>query len=806
MSALWDGYDFPDQELEFWAQEICAAALELPEAERRAFIGHACEGSERLRHRTEMLLAEAWDHQPVTTFSGVCRPGEVVGDCIILSPVGRGGMSEVYKAIQRPLRRLVAVKVASAGSDAFTAVAREAENSGRLLHPNIATVYDADVQSDKPCIVMEYVEGISLREWLDRYWHTHEGSPAGEVIRSIVRQVALALGEAHRRGIVHRDVKPENILLAKRGTEYTVKVVDFGVARRLNTPGGPTIGTPGYVAPEQLSALSSDRRADVFALGAVLYELLTGKQPFAGRSDAETYFRTLSAEPEFPSDAPRAALSAIARRALHKAPADRYQTTDTLIADLEHAQTERRHIGLNPLVSELPVVLQRWWERRSAGSAVAFLSFFWGCASLALSVASGAACVRVLWATPGVRGGYEMIYGYAVEPNAALWYMFGASVCFLTGFAFLEAAHRGLARTPVLAAADTHASNPDGPLATIAERNRQYFQYATPVIGLLAVCFVAIPELAFRDDHAFGWVQADLAGRYISSTYDDLRRAGKIGEVPSLTGTGHPAQSRVAAIHNRSNGFQAPAPVAFSMFLLSALVHQIVLTGFLWWIVAKILFLFWMLSTALLGGTTHGLRLVPDFQDKDDYRFGLGRLDNVYYAILALIAVGSLGLFVQVAANVSKGTYFFAGDPAPALLGQAVLLLGTVGLLAILLVTPASVFLLLTVRAVGEELGRLSGVRKNLEAQLATARSSEERDQLRFELDRLRERRETTKRQSLLPIRRPAFLALVAASLLMLLVVPLSIRWFGGTSTFEGSRTLSGAVCAACGNSPIQSR
>ncbi len=350
-------------------------------------------------------------------------------------------------------------------------------------------------------------------------------------------------------------------------------------------------------------------------------------------------------------------------------------------------------------------------------------------------------------------------------------------------------------------------AGPSRPLERIAAHNQHYFKYATPVIILLAVCFVAVPELAFRRDHAFGWVQADLAGQQVSQRYDDLRRAGKIGMLPSLAGLCEGCSIEVAAVFNNSKGFQAPSPIWFGIFLTVALTHQIALISFLWWIVAKILFYFGLLSTALLGDAKHGLRLAPDFQDTDDYRFGLGQLDNVYYAILVLTTVGSLGLFVQVAANVSKGTYFLAGDPAPALFGQAVLLLGTLGLLAVLLLTPICVFLFLTIKAVDDELARLSAARKSLEARLVETESVDERSLLRVDIERIRDRRETAQKQGLLPLRQPAFLALLLASLLMLIVLPLSVQWFsGGARTIGGGRqTIGDAVCAACGNAPIRS-
>src|SRR5262249_40250197 len=154
-----------------------------------------------------------------------------------------------------------------------------------------------------------------------------------------------------------------------------------------------------------------------------------------------------------------------------------------------------------------------------------------------------------------------------------------------------------------------------------------------------------------------------------------------------------------------------------------ALTHQIVLAAFIAWLIAKILFFFGLLSTALLGGAHHRLRLVPGLQATDHYRFGLRRLDTVHYGLLVLVAAPALGLFFQSPANVSKGTSFFAGDPTPALFGQAVLLLGTLALLATVLLTPVGVFLFLTIKAVDEELARLSAARKDLEGRLAGATS-----------------------------------------------------------------------------------
>jgi len=805
MPGLWDGYEFVDGELELWSREIFSAAMEMPAAERRDFLASVCAGNDELKTRVQSLIDQAWELDAGPPRDQVYRPGTVIRDCVLLSKVGQGGMAEVYKAIQRSLRRVVAVKVLTAGDgDLSSALAVDAISASRLQHPNIAAIHDAELGGDRPCVVMEYVDGVSLRTWLDRHWRKAKSAPPRGTVTSIVRQIALALREAHGHGIVHRDIKPENILLAKRGEDYHVKVVDFGVARRIKAPRGQVLGTAGYIAPELLDGARPDERADLFSVGVVLYEILTGRHPFAGGTDAEILYNTATKEAPRPEHDALPDLFAVASTALRKTAADRYQSVDELIADLDGLQPAARASTSNPLLSELPEFARRWCDDHASGFAVAATSLAWGCLSAILSIAASAACVRVLWSGPAGAPGFEMIFGYLVEANAGLWYIFGASLCAMAGFGFLHAAHRGLARTAQLKAVSSGRGDSD-PLDRIADRNRRYFRYLSPVIVVAALGFVLIPEVAFRENHAFGWVQADTAARHVGATYDDLRRAGKIGDLAPLANVCRECTVSVAAVYNRSESFQPPSRLWFTLFLVSALGHQIAFTIFMTWVVFKVLFFFGLLSTALLGGGASGVRLVPDLDDKDDYRFGLGWLDNVYYAILLLIAAGAAGRLLQVAANAPKGTYFFGGDPAPALIGQPVLLLTVLIMLAVLVLTPIGVFLFLAIRAVDEELGRLSVARKSLESQRASARSAEARERLQSEIELLRERRDTAKKQSLLPIRQPVFIGLMAVNLLLLVLIPLSADWFGGAARARGDRAwraINTSICAACGNAP----
>ena len=228
-----------------------------------------------------LVLAEALESGSPQPQDQIYKPGNVVRDCLILCQIGRGGTAEVYKAIQRPLRRLVAVKVMyRIRQEERAALAREASITARLRHEHIINVYDADFAGEQACVVMEYVEGITLREWIRRGKEGMRLPPPNTVVRSIAEQIASALEEAHSHRIIHRDIKPENILLSKAGSTYRLKVVDFGLARYASGPAGTVAGTPGYISPEQLGGKAPDERADIFSLGVVLYEMVTGEHPF----------------------------------------------------------------------------------------------------------------------------------------------------------------------------------------------------------------------------------------------------------------------------------------------------------------------------------------------------------------------------------------------------------------------------------------------------------------------------------------------------------------------------------------------
>ncbi len=277
--------------------------------------------------------------------------GDIVGRVLdgkyrIERLLGRGGMGEVYAGTHMQLERPVAVKVLHGdlgADDSFAArFVREARTAARLEHPNAVHVYDfGSLESGSAYLVMEFVEGVTLREVM----RANDRFPLSAVV-DIMRQAAGAIGAAHARGIVHRDIKPENMMVRTNETgRLVLKVVDFGLAKLLEnqssqlTNGSELIGTPKYMAPEQFSGGRVDERADVYALGCVLFELLAGGPPFEG-TFVEVVGKHVYAEvPSFESLdldlSPE--VEAVVRHALEKDPADRTPSASELVAELERA-------------------------------------------------------------------------------------------------------------------------------------------------------------------------------------------------------------------------------------------------------------------------------------------------------------------------------------------------------------------------------------------------------------------------------------------------------------------------------------
>ena len=286
----------PDQEHRL--EEVFSAARDLPPLEQSAFLERACGGDAELRRQADSLL-EAHDQagrflQPTVTLSTPKAPVEKPGDRIdhykLLEQIGEGGFGVVWMAEQEePVRRRVALKIIKLGMDTKEVVARfEAERQALAMmdHPNIAIVFDGGAtDTGRPYFVMELVKGIPITNYCDA------NKLSTDERLGLFTHVCHAVQHAHQKGIIHRDIKPSNILVTEQDGAPVPKVIDFGVAkatqarlteRTLFTGLHQMIGTPAYMSPEQagLGALDLDTRSDIYALGVVLYELLTGRTPF----------------------------------------------------------------------------------------------------------------------------------------------------------------------------------------------------------------------------------------------------------------------------------------------------------------------------------------------------------------------------------------------------------------------------------------------------------------------------------------------------------------------------------------------
>jgi eukaryotic-like serine/threonine-protein kinase len=265
--------------------------------------------------------------------------GVTLGSYEITEKIGSGGVGDVYKAVDHLLGRNVALKFLRPGlADCAEVVQRfhaEARTLAQLIHPNIAVLYCMMREEESLAMVMEYVEGRTFGQLLDG------GVLAPERALPLLRQALEGIGHAHAAGVIHRDIKPSNLMLAGNGC---VKVMDFGVARCLGTVrqtrDGHMIGTAQYMSPEQVRGLESDARSDVYALGVLAYEMLTGFVPF----DSESEYELCRAQVEKPPRPPRELcpalspeLEQVVLRALEKDPADRFPSVHALREALQAA-------------------------------------------------------------------------------------------------------------------------------------------------------------------------------------------------------------------------------------------------------------------------------------------------------------------------------------------------------------------------------------------------------------------------------------------------------------------------------------
>ncbi|HRQ37347.1 MAG TPA: protein kinase [Chloroflexota bacterium] len=290
---------------------------------------------------------------PRTTTSTTDLTGATLGSYRVLSTLGRGGMAVVYKGYQPSLDRYVAIKVMSrslGGAESFVErFQREAAGVAQLRHQNIVQMVDFGVQDDISYMVMEYIQGESLKDWLRQLREVDHRLPLTDAVK-VVRDIAAALDYAHAHGIVHRDVKPANIMLRQEerlaqltgNAEYTAVLTDFGVARMLEgaqlTGTGATIGTPDYMSPEQAHGRPAQAASDIYALGIVLFEMLTGELPFTADTPVALLLQHMQATPppltvkapDIPPD-----LELVLMQSLAKDPENRYATAGQFAAALQ---------------------------------------------------------------------------------------------------------------------------------------------------------------------------------------------------------------------------------------------------------------------------------------------------------------------------------------------------------------------------------------------------------------------------------------------------------------------------------------
>ncbi len=280
-------------------------------------------------------------HDPIRAAQFVVALGQQFGEYEILTEIARGGMGVVYRARQTTLDRIVALKMILAGRlaniDDVTRFRTEAEAAAKLQHPNIVAVFDVGDQEGQHYFTMEYIEGVSLDQRLA------QGPLAGKAAARYVRILARAVHYAHEHGIVHRDLKPSNILIDADDEPH---ITDFGLAKRLgpgdsgNTRSGAILGTPSYMSPEQAQGKTGEigRPSDIYSLGAVLYELVTGRPPFRAETPLDTVLQVIDHQPVPPRLLnPRVDhdLETICLKCLEKDPEMRYASAEDLGEDLQ---------------------------------------------------------------------------------------------------------------------------------------------------------------------------------------------------------------------------------------------------------------------------------------------------------------------------------------------------------------------------------------------------------------------------------------------------------------------------------------
>jgi tetratricopeptide (TPR) repeat protein/predicted Ser/Thr protein kinase len=448
-----------------------------PDAGARALVEHP-----DLRDLLEPLLLP----EPDTDAAGE----DHLGDFELRAEVGRGGMGIVYEARQRSLGRRVALKVladhVAADPARIARFRREATMLAQLEHPNVVRVLDAGDSDGRHWLAMEFVDGESLDQRLQRLSQQggHRGGSLRELV-AVVQRIADALAHVHRAGILHRDVKPSNILLAQDGSP---RLSDFGLARSTSSPTltavGALAGTPHYLAPEYLTRGEAGAAGDIWSLGATLYEVVTLRRPFDAPRDEQVLYRIVHHDPVDPRRHQRtlpADLAAIVLRALDKDPAARYPDMQAFAADLQ------AFLDLRPTVARPPSPLQRlrrWGRREPARAALAAV----------LLVALGLFGFLLL-RLPTLRAGERAAAAAAYESAIA------------EGFLRRADGNEALARA---AASTARTLRPDAGEAIVVEV-LQTLRFATAAAALQQL--EELSRTPHDDDEACQWLRVLILGR-----------------------------------------------------------------------------------------------------------------------------------------------------------------------------------------------------------------------------------------------------------------------------------------------------
>jgi len=319
--------------LDFERKRMAAKAVSVYEYIAKADKGYK-DIAERMTKLKTVATTGIWKGGKATAegtaiMEGMEKP--TIGRYEIIEELGRGAMGVVYKGVDPTMKREVAIKTVhfdEVDADTIKMVKerffREAESAGKLTHPNIVTIYDVGEEADLAYIAMELLKGKTLEGWCK---NTNLFQPKTSL--KIIGQLCEALDYAHKNGIVHRDIKPANIMMLAKGE---IKITDFGIAKiqsSSHTKTGTIMGTPSYMSPEQLAGKKVDGRSDIFSLGVILYELLTGEKPFKGDSITTIMYQIANAAPvllkELKADLPPI-LQVLLDKALAKRPEDRFQT------------------------------------------------------------------------------------------------------------------------------------------------------------------------------------------------------------------------------------------------------------------------------------------------------------------------------------------------------------------------------------------------------------------------------------------------------------------------------------------------